>query len=336
MIVLGIESSCDDSAAAIVTNKREILSNIILSQHKEHALYKGVVPEIASRAHLNYVEEAIRLCLKEANLKLSDISCIAATTGPGLIGGLIVGTMFGKAIAAASKKPFIEVNHLEAHALTARLSNNVEFPYLLLLLSGGHCQFLVAKGVGNCELLSQTRDDAAGEAFDKVAKMLGLHYPGGPIIETLAKEGDSNRFLLPMPMCGKGELDLSFAGLKTAVRVIINGTSSISDQFIRDMCASFQHTILKILSYKMVQAIELYQKKAQNKKIIISGGVAANQYLISNLQNLARQKGYELIAPPPQLCTDNAAMVAWTGVEKYTLGRQSSLNTCPKARWSIY
>ncbi|MDX1916975.1 MAG: tRNA (adenosine(37)-N6)-threonylcarbamoyltransferase complex transferase subunit TsaD [Rickettsiaceae bacterium] len=336
MIVLGIESSCDDSAASVVTSKKEILSNIILSQHKEHALYKGVVPEIASRAHLDYLETAIKLALKEANIELNDLSCIAATTGPGLIGGLIVGTMFGKAIASCSGKPFVAVNHLEAHTLTARLTNNIEFPYLMLLLSGGHCQFLIVHNLGNYELIGQTRDDAAGEAFDKLAKMLGLPFPGGPFVEEMASKGDPYKFPLPMPLCAPSELDLSFSGLKTAARIIIQNQQQISEEFTRDMCASFQYTILKILSYKISQAVKLYEHKSSKKQIVISGGVAANQYIISNLKLLAYEKGYELIAPPPQLCTDNAAMIAWTGIELFSKGYKSSLNEYPKARWSIF
>ncbi len=337
MLCLGIESSCDESAAAVVNDERKILSNIVLSQIKEHEAFKGVVPEIASRAHLNYVESAIKRAVQTANTSLDNISCIAATCGPGLIGGLIVGTMFAKSIAASLKKPFIAVNHLEAHALTARLTDGVEFPYLLLLISGGHCEFLIAKNVGSYELLGKTKDDAAGEAFDKVAKMLNLEYPGGPAIEKAAKNGDKDKYILPMPMCDRDGCDLSFAGLKTAVRNIIqNNTSNNNIEFAHDLSASFQHTVLKILQYKINKAIIEYEKQYSSKQIVISGGVAANHYLISNLRSLVEEKGYKLIAPPSSLCTDNAAMVAWTGIEKFTRGQTEPLNYCPKARWSIY
>lgn len=336
VIALGIESSCDDTAASVVTSDKIILSNIILSQTKEHSAYKGVVPEIASRAHMNYLEFAITEALKVANVTLEDIDCIAATGGPGLIGGVIVGTMFGKAIASVTKKPFIAVNHLEGHALTARLTSDLEFPYLLALLSGGHCQFLVALGVGEYVLLGQTLDDSLGEAFDKVAKMLGLDYPGGPIVESLAKQGDHLRHKFPRALCDRQGCDFSFSGLKTSVRQLIQNNEDNSGGFVADVCASFQYTCLKILEYKIKEAIKLYEQIAKSKKLVIAGGVAANQYLISNIRNLLADLDYELVSPPINLCTDNAAMIAWAGIERFRRGETTSLDFCPKARWNLF
>ncbi len=336
ILALGIESSCDDTAAAIVSSDKKILSNIVLSQTNEHLKYKGVVPEIASRAHMNYLEFAIKEALRVANVELKDIDCIAATGGPGLIGGVIVGTMFGKSIASVTKKPFIAVNHLQGHALTARLTSELEFPYLLLLLSGGHCQFLATFGVSDYKLIGQSLDDALGEAFDKVAKMLGLDYPGGPIVEKLALRGDEKKYILPKPMCDRPGCDLSFSGLKTSVRNLIQNSNDNSQQFISDLCASFQYTIYKILEYKIKEAIKIYEQIARSKKIVISGGVAANQYLISKIRYLVQSYDYELISPPIHLCTDNAAMIAWAGIEQYKLGNTTTLDFCPKARWPLY
>jgi N6-L-threonylcarbamoyladenine synthase len=335
IISLGIESSCDDTAASIVTSDKEILSNIVLSQIAEHQIYKGVVPEIASRSHMNYLEYAITEAIKESGISLEDISCISATGGPGLIGGVIVGTMFAKAISSVLKKPYIAVNHLEGHALTCRLTSEIEFPYLLLLISGGHCQFLGVKGVGDYILLGQTQDDSAGEAFDKVAKMLGLDYPGGPIIERLAKDGDENRFIFPMPMCDRVGCDMSFSGLKTAVRLLIE-KEEINDQTVKDVCASFQKTVYQILQYKIDEAIKEYEKYCQNSVLVIAGGVASNQYLINKIKSSLSLKNYSVNSPPLKLCTDNAAMIAWAGIERYKNNMLDNLSFCPKARWSLY
>jgi len=334
---LGIESSCDDTAASIVSSDREILSNIVLSQVKEHLPYKGVVPEIASRAHMNYLDFAIKQALLDANLSLDEISCIAATGGPGLIGGIIVGTMYGKAISSVTKKPYIAINHLEGHALTSRLVENIQYPYLLLLASGGHCQFIAVLSLGEYMLLGQTLDDAVGEAFDKVGKMLGFDYPGGPAIEKFAKNGDHKRFKFPKSMCDRKGCDMSFSGLKTAVRtLIIKEIENLSKQTINDICASFQFTIAEILKYKLSEAIKLYEKIAQAKTIVISGGVAANQYIINELRNSLGGSDYKLFSPPMNLCTDNAAMIAWAGMERFLAGKFSNLDFCPKARWSLY
>lgn len=332
---LGIESSCDDTSASIVCSDKSILSNIVISQTKEHLPYNGVVPEIASRAHLNYLEFAIKEALKESGLELKDISCIAATGGPGLIGGVIVGTMYAKAIASVLNTKYIAINHLEGHALTARLTENVEYPYLLLLISGGHCQFYSVLELGKYILLGQTQDDALGEAFDKVAKMLGLDYPGGPIVEMLAKEGDPLKYKLPKSMCDRPGSDMSFSGLKTAVRLIIEKYSH-SENFIPDICASFQYTSTEILKYKINEAIKQYEHFSNKKRIVISGGVAANQYIKNELQEFLAQKGYALHSPPIHLCTDNAAMIAWAGIERYIAGNFSSIDFCPNARWQLH
>ncbi len=331
---LGIESSCDDTSASIVSSDKTILSNIVISQTKEHLPYKGVVPEIASRAHLNYLDFAIKQALKEAELELKDIDCIAATGGPGLIGGVIVGTMYAKALASVLKTKYIAINHLEGHALTARLTENLEYPYLLLLVSGGHCQFYSVLGLGKYILLGQTLDDALGEAFDKVAKMLGLEYPGGPIVESLAQKGDPFKYKLPKSMCDRPGPDMSFSGIKTAVRLIIERENNYPN-LIPDICASFQYTATEILKYKINEAIKEYEKHTNSKKIVISGGVAANQYIKNELKIFLAQKGYSLHSPPINLCTDNAAMIAWAGIERYYAGDFSALNFCPRARWQL-
>lgn len=334
-IVLGIESSCDDTGVAIVTEDKKILSNIVISQLKEHAPYNGVVPEIAARSHLMNLRLATKATFDEANLTMSDIDAIAATTGPGLIGGVIVGTMFAKAIASVTKKPFIAINHLEGHALAARLSNKIDFPYLLLLASGGHCQFVSVLGVGKYKILGQTLDDAVGEAFDKTAKILGLGYPGGPIIEKLAKNGDPNKYQLPLSMVDREGCDMSFSGLKTAVRLLIEKIKQLDDQKISDICASFQYTISEILSRRTLNAISLFNNNHKSSNFVLSGGVASNIYLRNHLANSIRNKNFNLVAPPITLCTDNAAMIAFAGVERLRLNKTNDLQTCPKARWSM-
>ncbi|MDX2050267.1 MAG: tRNA (adenosine(37)-N6)-threonylcarbamoyltransferase complex transferase subunit TsaD [Rickettsiaceae bacterium] len=335
MLALGIESSCDDSAAAIVGFDKKIHANIVLSQVKEHMPYRGVVPEIASRAHMNYLDFAVKRALLEANIKLSDISCVAATGGPGLIGGVIVGTMYGKTISSVIKKPYIAVNHLEGHALTIRLCSDISFPYLLLLISGGHCQFVIVNNVRQYSIIGQTLDDAVGEAFDKVAKMLGLTYPGGPLVEEYAKKGDHKKFKLPLPLCDRAGADMSFSGLKTSVRNIIEAEKDICDQFIADICASFQDTIYKVLEFKIQEAMRIYEQKNAKKNIVIAGGVAANKYLSVGLANFVKTRGYKLHFPPGNLCTDNAAMIAWAGIENMKQGFKTNLNFCPMARWPL-
>ncbi|MCC8467815.1 MAG: tRNA (adenosine(37)-N6)-threonylcarbamoyltransferase complex transferase subunit TsaD [Rickettsia endosymbiont of Eriopis connexa] len=336
--ILGIESSCDDTAVSIITENREILSNIIISQNTEHAVFGGVVPEIAARSHLSNLDKTLKNVLKESNTKLTEISAIAATSGPGLIGGVIVGSMFARSLSSALKKPFIAINHLEGHALTVRLTDNIPYPYLLLLASGGHCQFVAVLGLGKYKILGSTIDDAVGEAFDKVAKMLNLAFPGGPEIEKRAKLGNPHKYKFPKPIINSGNCNMSFSGLKTAVRTFIMSLQEINEVVINDIAASFQFTIGEILSSKVQEAIRAYEQITNNfdkKNIVIAGGVAANKYLQEILSNCAKTYGYQLIYPPIRLCTDNAAMIAYAGLERYNNKLFTPLNFCPKARWNL-
>lgn len=353
MKILGIETSCDETAAAVVTDKKEILSDIVLSQTEEHSPYGGVVPEIASRAHIAHIEDVIKKALSEADTSLREIDGIAVTAGPGLIGGVIVGLMTAKGIASATKKPLIAVNHLEGHALTARLTNDVSFPFLLLLVSGGHCQILVTEKVGKYKKLGGTLDDSLGEAFDKTAKMLGMGYPGGPAVEKCALKGDENKFDLPLPLVGRKGCDFSFSGLKTAIYRTVNNfkTSSCGlttgsmdpaiksqddKEFINDMCASFQKTAGDIVADRMQNAINMFTKKyPQGKHVVIAGGVAANKYLRKRLEEVVNKNSLEAIAPPVKLCTDNAVMIAWAGIERMKEGLTDSLDFQPLARWPL-
>lgn len=333
--ILGLESSCDDSAAAIVDSKLNILSNIVISQDKEHKDFKGIVPEIASRSHLLNLEIALDRCIKESSLNLSDIDAIAATCGPGLIGGVIVGSMFAKALASVLGKPFIAINHLEGHALTARLTNSVPFPYLLLLASGGHCQFVAVEGLGRYKILGKTLDDAVGEAFDKVAKMMNLGFPGGPIIEKLAQNGDEYRFDFPRPLYNQKNSDMSFSGLKTAVRLKILSIGELTNQDICDVAASFQRAVCDLLVQKTKYAIMQYEKICDGKNIVVSGGVASNNSIRIAMAECAKDYGYNFIAPPIKLCTDNAAMIAFAGLERFNAGIIDGMDFRPMARWSL-
>ena len=343
MIVLGIESSCDDTGAAIVTDSKEILGEALQSQ-EEHKQYGGVVPEIAARAHLEHIDEIVSLCLQRAHTELKDIDAVAASCGPGLIGGVVVGAMAAKALALALNKPFVAVNHLEGHALCARIANDVQFSYLLLLVSGGHCQILVVKNVGDYERLGTTIDDAAGEAFDKVAKMLGLGYPGGPMIEKMAAIGDDSRFTLPRPLLNSGDYNLSFSGLKTAVRKIIESYATdgvlehaiLPKQDIADVCACFQMTATDCLVRKLERAIKYFKQKYPNgEHLVVSGGVASNTYLRNALKKLAADNDLDFAAPPIRFCTDNGVMVAWAGLERYRAGYTDSLDFKPRPRWPL-
>ncbi len=338
MKILGIETSCDETACAIVDDKRNILSNIIYSQVDEHKIYGGVVPEIASRAHIDKISVVIDEALSQANCKLNDIDAIAVTAGPGLIGGLIVGLMTAKGLAVASNKPLICINHLEGHLLTCRLTDAVEFPFLLLLVSGGHCQFIYCNHLGDYKILGQTLDDSAGEAFDKTAKLLGLGYPGGPIIEKLAKNGDENSFKFTKPLFGSNNCDFSFSGLKTAVLREVEKLrkEDFNDKLIADICASFQKTTSDIIIDRSKKAVELAREINPNlENFIISGGVAANKYINANLQNFCNENRLKFYAPPLKLCTDNAAMIAWAGLEKFRMNIKHNLDFTPKARWSL-
>ncbi|MEZ5690711.1 MAG: tRNA (adenosine(37)-N6)-threonylcarbamoyltransferase complex transferase subunit TsaD [Rickettsiales bacterium] len=340
MKILGIETSCDETSAAVVTDDRNILSNIVLSQ-REHEVYGGVVPEIASRAHMEHIEAVIKKALEEATCDLSELDAIAVTAGPGLIGGVIVGVMTAKAIASVIKKPFVAVNHLEGHALTVRLSDNIDFPYLTLLVSGGHCQFLIVEGVGGYQMLGSTLDDSLGEAYDKTAKMLGLGYPGGAVVERYAKNGDELAYKFPIPLQGREGCDLSFSGLKTAVRLKIEEIKKSRGELnaidIADICASFQYSATKSLLEKSQFAVNEFKKKHKNGKYFaLTGGVAANQYIREKLSVILEENGLVLVAPPVKLCSDNAAMIAWAGIERFRLGFSDNLDFEPKARWALY
>lgn len=344
MIVLGIESSCDETAAAIVNDKKEILGQCLLTQLDEHKPFGGVVPEIAARSHLEHIDEIIEHTFKNAGLKPQDVDAIAAASGPGLIGGVVVGVMAAKAMCLALNKPFVAVNHLEGHALAARLTGDVRYPYLLLLVSGGHCQILIVKGVGNFERLGTTIDDAAGEAFDKVSKMLGLGYPGGPIIEKLAAVGNSRRFVLPKPLFNSGDCNLSFSGLKTAVRKIIESYSPdgilehaiLPEQDVADICAGFQFTVTECLCQKLEKAIAYFkQHYPEGKDLVVSGGVAANTFLRTRLELLAQARDMEFSAPPIRFCTDNGVMIAWAGLERFQNGYTNELDFKPRPRWPL-
>ena len=341
-IVLGIESSCDESAAALVerseTGTRRILSNLVLSQLDQHRPYGGVVPEIAARAHIEHLDSLVDQAMTEAGLTFGQLDGIAATAGPGLIGGVIVGLMTGKGIALAHNKPLLAVNHLEGHALTARLTDPaLAFPYLLLLISGGHCQLLHVKGVGRYEQLGTTVDDAVGEAFDKTAKLLGLDYPGGPAVEAAAQSGDAARFAFPRPMKGRAGCDFSFSGLKTAVRQAYESIPEPTDSDIADIAASFQATVAEVLFDRCTNAMSAFKRTAPKgpHHFVVAGGVAANQSLRNTLAQLCTDHGFDLSVPPAHLCTDNGAMIAWAGLERLELGWTDSLDIAPKARWPL-
>ena len=315
MIVLGIETSCDETSAAIVSSNKKILSNVISSQIDIHRPFGGVVPEIASRSHVQNIDEVIRISLQKANVQLEKVDAIAATAGPGLIGGLIVGLLASKSMALSINKPLIGINHLEAHALMPRLTNKIVFPYLLLLVSGGHTQILEIHGVRKYKLIGTTLDDACGECFDKVAKMLDLGFPGGPAIENAAKFGDDEAIELPRPMINHLTLDFSFSGLKTAVLGKISDT--MSEKIKNNIAASFQKSIGDILYKKIEKASNNFYKNYSYKpNIVFSGGVASNQYLKNRLLNLSELNKVNFYAPPRELCTDNGAMIAWAGIER--------------------
>ncbi len=340
MIILGIETSCDDTAAALVDSDRRIRANLVLAQIAEHRPYGGVVPEIAARSHLDHLDTLIARALAEAKLDFDDIDGVAATAGPGLIGGVFVGVMTGKAIAAARRLPFLAINHLEGHALTVRLTGDVEFPYLLLLVSGGHCQLVAVEGIGRYHRLGTTIDDAVGECFDKAAKMLGLDYPGGPALERSAQGGDPKRFDLPRPMLGRDTLDFSFSGLKTAVRhrIAALGPDGMTAKanIVRDMAASFQEAVADVLADRCARALAVFQARCGRPgPLVVAGGVAANQTLRARLSQVAETSGTELVAPPPALCTDNAAMIAWAGVERLRLDLRDPLDFAPRPRWPL-
>lgn len=341
MRVLGIETTCDETAAAVVAlrpdGSGEIASNVVLSQIAEHAAYGGVVPEIAARAHVETIDRLVERALSEAGCTFSQLDGIAAAAGPGLIGGVMIGLVTGKALAFATGKPFIAINHLEAHALTARLVANVEFPYLMLLASGGHTQLIVVRGVGDYRRLGTTLDDAIGEAFDKVGKMLGLPYPGGPHVEKQALHGNPERFSLPRPMHGRPQPDFSLSGLKTAVRLAAEGIAPLSEQDVADLCASFQAAIVDVIADRTRTALRIFRQEAgvAPRALVVAGGVAANNAIRQTLQRLGAETGLRLVLPPARLCTDNGAMIAWAGLEHLRLGQTSPLDFPARPRWPL-
>ena len=333
--VLGIETSCDETAVAIVNSNKEVLSHKILSQ-REHLPYGGVVPEIASRAHINYLYELTVNCLEESRFLLEDIDAIAVTSGPGLIGSLIVGVMIAKGISSVTNKPIIEVNHLEAHALIIRMFYEIDFPFLVLIISGGHCQFLIAHDVGHYCKLGSSLDDSLGEVFDKVARMLNLGYPGGPIIEKKSLMGNGKRFILPRALVHRSGCDFSFSGIKTAVKNIIANQQCIDHELVCDISASFQDCVGDILVNRIRNAM-LISRSIDHKisKLVVAGGVAANQQLRNRILMYARDNSFEVLYPPGKLCTDNGIMVGWAGIENLAKGYTSNLDFTPKARWPL-
>lgn len=348
LLCLGIESSCDETSAAIVDSDKNILAHIIYSQIPEHQKYGGVVPELAARAHILAIDEVIKLTLQRANKTIEDIDVIAATAGPGLIGGVLVGWMAATGIANATNKPLVAVNHLEGHALVPRLKStsasdasaciDVEFPYLLMLASGGHCQILLVHNVGEYEMIGQTLDDSAGEAFDKISKMLGLGYPGGPIVDKRAQSGDAKRFHFPRPLCDKPGCDFSFSGIKTAARMILDKTpqSDIDDKFIDDFCASFQLAVVDCITNRLNNALKDERvTRANPKTMVVAGGVAKNSAVRSEMEKLANQTKMVFAAPPLSLCTDNGAMIAWAGLENYKIGKIVKEPVAPRPRWPL-
>jgi N6-L-threonylcarbamoyladenine synthase len=327
-LILGLESSCDDTAAALVTSDRQILAQAVVGQNEVHRPFGGVVPEIAARAHVEILPDLVRKVLMDAGKTIADVDAIAATAGPGLIGGVMVALLAGKGLALGTGKPLVAVNHLEGHALSPRLVDpDLDFPYLLLLVSGGHCQLLEVNAVGDYRRLATTIDDAAGEAFDKAAKLLGLPYPGGPAIEEIAAEGDATAVPLPRPLVGSGEPHFSFAGLKSAVqRAAASGQYSPAD-----IAASFQQAVVDCL----VDRTRLALDRSDAPALVVAGGVAANRAIRSALQELAASEGRKFSVPPGWLCTDNAAMIAWAGAERFALGLTDDLDAPARARWPL-
>ena len=339
--VLGIETSCDETAAAVVDGEGRILAESVLSQLSEHAPFGGVVPEIAARTHLRYLAEGVRSVMEQSGIGFADLGGVAATLGPGLIGGLVVGSQFGKGVALANRLPFVGVNHLEAHALTPRLRGLVKsgaaFPYLLLLLSGGHSQCTAVAGIGQHVRLGGTVDDAVGEAFDKVAKLLGLEWPGGPALEKLAAEGNPASHVFPRPMMRRPGCDFSFSGLKTAVaQTVLRAGSDLPRGARADIAASFQQAVIDVLCDRAARAMDMMRGEFPDADmLVVAGGVASNAAIKAGLFRVAASRGFHLVAPPTRLCTDNAVMVAWAGVERLRLGWSDGLEQSARPRWPL-
>ncbi|MBY0382647.1 MAG: tRNA (adenosine(37)-N6)-threonylcarbamoyltransferase complex transferase subunit TsaD [Xanthobacteraceae bacterium] len=339
-LVLGIETTCDETAAAVIERGPDgsgrILSNIVRSQIDEHAPFGGVVPEIAARAHVEMLDGLVGTAMKEAGIGFGDLSAIAAAAGPGLIGGVIVGLTTAKAVALVHRKPLIAVNHLEAHALTPRLTVALGFPYCLFLASGGHTQIVAVLGVGDYVRIGTTVDDAMGEAFDKVAKMLDLPYPGGPQVERAAAHGNPTRFPFPRPMLGRPDANFSLSGLKTAVRNEVSRLEPLEPRDVADLCASFQAAVLESTADRIKTGLKLFREQfGAPRALVAAGGVAANVAIRNALQTIAAQAQTTLIVPPPQLCTDNGAMIAWAGAERLALGLVDTMDAPPRARWKL-
>jgi len=339
--VLGIETSCDETAAAVVVREADgrgrIVSNVVRSQITEHEAFGGVVPELAARAHLVHLDGIIERAIADAGISLPDVDAVAATAGPGLIGGVLVGLTTAKAIAAALGKPFVAVNHLEGHALTARLTDGIAFPYLMLLVSGGHTQFVWVGGVGQYGRWGTTIDDALGEAFDKVAKLLSLGHPGGPEVEKAARRGDPKRFRFPRPLLGEDRLDFSFSGLKTAVRLLAEKIAPLSDTDVADICAGFQVAVTDVIAARTRSALGRVRQEHPDRPpvLVVAGGVAANQAIATTLRTVCAEAGARLVVPPPALCTDNGAMIAWAGAERLALGDIDGLDAVARPRWPL-
>jgi N6-L-threonylcarbamoyladenine synthase len=340
MLVLGIETTCDETAAAVIERRADgsgrILSNVVRSQIEEHVPFGGVVPEIAARAHVDALDGIVATAMKESGIRFPQLSAVAAAAGPGLIGGVIVGLTTAKAIAMVHDTPLIAVNHLEAHALTPRLTCALAFPYCLFLASGGHTQIVAVLGVGEYVRLGTTVDDAMGEAFDKVAKMLGLPYPGGPQVERAALGGDPKRFAFPRPMLGRADANFSLSGLKTAVRNEASRLGALEPQDISDLCAGFQAAVLESTADRLSVGLRLFHEQfGPPRALVAAGGVAANQAIRGALQNVAARAETTLIIPPPALCTDNGAMIAWAGAERLALNMIDTMEAPPRARWRL-
>jgi tRNA N6-adenosine threonylcarbamoyltransferase len=339
--LLGIETSCDETAAAIVERDQsgsgKILSDIVLSQIEEHAAFGGVVPEIAARAHVEALDGVIRAALEDADKHLGDLDGVAVTAGPGLIGGLLVGVMTARAVAAARGLPLLPLNHLEGHALTATLTDALAFPYLLLLVSGGHTQLVAVEGVGRYRRLGTTVDDALGEAFDKTAKLIGLPYPGGPNVELAARSGDPHRFALPRPLKGAPGCDFSFSGLKTALRIEAEAHAPLSEKDVADLAASFQAAAVDVVEDRTRAALESFLDRVGSAPtaLVVAGGVAANESIRARLTALCEESGIRFVAPPQRLCTDNAVMIAWAGAERLAAGLAPEADLPPRARWPL-
>ena len=342
LTVLGIETSCDETAAAVVRRhadgRGEILSNVVLSQTEEHAIYGGVVPEVAARAHVQHLDRLVARAMAEAEIDFPALDGVAATAGSGLLGGLLIGLSTGKAIALAHGKKLVAVNHLEGHALTPRLLGACAFPYLLLLISGGHSQFQIVEGVGRYRRIGTTIDDALGEAFDKTAKLLGLGYPGGPKVEAFARLGDARRFAFPRPLKGRDDCNFSFSGLKTSVREAVRDIPEFDPQDIADVCASFEAAVAETLADRLTRAFARFREAFPDidfPRLIVAGGVAANQTLKRAMSETAVHEGFHLTVAPPALCTDNAAMIAWAGAERLVLGLSDPIDFAARARWPL-